>query len=156
MVAESLIFYSVDGICRATKCTRKSNTKGYCPTHYGRYKYGQDIDAPIVYRGANSRAIGRPNCTEMPEYQSYKNMLKRCYYPGHKNYKNWGGRGIAVCDEWRKSFWAFYDYIGERPSPKHSVDRIDNDGNYEPGNVRWATPKEQANNKRPMKKREKL
>jgi len=58
------------------------------------------------------------------------------------------GRGISVCDEWRNSFAAFHSYIGDKPTPKHSLDRINNDGNYEPGNVKWSTPKEQANNRR--------
>ena len=88
-----------------------------------------------------------------PEYRTWYGMIQRCTNPKVNNYKNYGGRGIKVCDEWRNSFQAFYDYIGPRPEPKHlySIDRINNDGDYEPGNVRWATAKEQANNKRNKK-----
>lgn len=77
--------------------------------------------------------------------------MLRCYYEGHPGYKNYGARGVAVCDRWRDDVRAFVEdierEIGPRPASK-SLDRIDNDGNYEPGNMRWATPKEQAANKR--------
>ena len=82
------------------------------------------------------------------EYVAWQRMNQRCHNPRYDSYKWYGARGIQVCDEWRKSFLAFYKHIGDRPSPKHSVDRINVNGDYTPGNVRWATWKEQANNKR--------
>ena len=75
-------------------------------------------------------------------------MLTRCHYPATNGYRNYGARGIAVCDRWRNSFADFLADMGEPPGPDYSLDRIDVNGNYEPGNVRWATSIEQAQNKR--------
>lgn len=83
-----------------------------------------------------------------PEYRAWRHMKSRCYNLNRKNNKNYFGRGIIVCDEWLHNPKAFMDYIGARPSPKYTLDRIDNDGNYEPGNVRWATPTQQIHNRR--------
>lgn len=84
-----------------------------------------------------------------PEYQAWKGIKRRCLNAKAKNYHHYGGRGITVCDAWRDSFAAFFAYVGPRPSPKHSIDRYpDNNGNYEPGNVRWATQSQQCRNTR--------
>lgn len=83
-----------------------------------------------------------------PEYNSWSQMKTRCLNPNDKRYSDYGGRGIKVCQEWTDSFEAFFKYIGEKPSKSHSLDRINNNGNYEPGNVQWATPLEQASNRR--------
>lgn len=88
-------------------------------------------------------------------YKVWSSMLNRCYYENKENYRNYGGRGIRVCDEWRYDFsrfyqWAMengYDYNAE--FAKCTLDRIDPDGNYEPDNCRWVDAKTQANNKRP-------
>jgi hypothetical protein len=82
------------------------------------------------------------------EYRAWVNMISRCENPKTPGWENYGGRGIAVCRRWRESVEAFYEDIGPRPSPQHSVDRIDNNGNYEPGNCRWATQHEQTRNMR--------
>lgn len=75
-------------------------------------------------------------------------MLRRCNDPKNKDYHNYGGRGIKVCPEWLNSFEAFFAHIGLKPDPSYSIDRIDVNGHYEPGNVRWADKWTQANNKR--------
>ena len=84
-------------------------------------------------------------------YARWTDMKSRCHNPEHRRYADYGGRGIAVCDAWRNSYQAYEDYIlelGPQPTPKHTLDRTDNDGNYEPGNLRWATPEQQRLNKR--------
>jgi len=88
----------------------------------------------------------------MSEYNIWKGMKKRCSNPKTPAYKDYGGRGIRVCDEWIKSFTSFFESVGPRPSLEFTLDRINNDGNYEPGNVRWATKIQQANNTRRNKK----
>lgn len=100
-----------------------------------------------------SRGIGRitHHMSDQKIYKNWQGMRKRCLKTYHKNYKDYGGRGIKVCEEWNESFQAFFDYVSQLPhfgEEGYSLDRINNDGNYEPGNVRWATHKEQSNNRR--------
>lgn len=89
------------------------------------------------------------------EYTAWRNMLKRCSNPKHPNYSRYGGRGISVCERWKTSFENFLADMGMKPQSavRLTIEREDNDGNYEPGNCKWATYKEQNNNKRPRKRR---
>ena len=91
------------------------------------------------------------NVSYSPEYKAWSSMKTRCGNPNNNRWKYYGGRGISVCNEWVNNFSAFFDHIGPRPSPVHSIDRINNDGDYEPGNVKWSTPSEQARNRRKKK-----
>jgi hypothetical protein len=86
-----------------------------------------------------------------PEYAAWRAMINRTTNKKVAHYHNYGGRGITVCDKWINSFEAFYADMGKRPSDKHSIDRIDNSGNYEPSNCRWATKSQQARNTRAAK-----
>lgn len=82
-------------------------------------------------------------------YNCWTQMKKRCECATNRAYHNYGGRGIKVCPEWSADFLSFARYIGEPPSAQHSIDRFpNNNGNYEPGNVRWATAKQQRANQR--------
>lgn len=86
------------------------------------------------------------------EYRAWSGIKIRCYRPKSIGYKYWGGRGILVCDRWLHSYENFLADMGLAPSEKHTLDRINNDGNYEPGNCRWATRKEQIHNRRCSRK----
>jgi hypothetical protein len=93
---------------------------------------------------ARSRTHGM---SRTPTYNAWRGILARCYSPGFIGWARYGGRGIAVCDRWRENFAAFLADMGPRPSPRHSIDRIDVNGNYEPGNCRWATMTTQQRNR---------
>lgn len=86
-----------------------------------------------------------------PEYRAWLGIKARCYHPTMESYKYYGARGIVMCASWLSSFEQFYADVGPKPTSKHSIERINVDGNYEPGNVKWATRKEQARNKRGTK-----
>jgi hypothetical protein len=87
------------------------------------------------------------NWEKTSEYHSWQAMWRRCTNPKHKSYADYGGRGIRVCDRW-KDFSKFLEDMGLKPGRGFSIDRIENQGNYEPGNCKWSTPKQQAGNRR--------
>lgn len=86
-----------------------------------------------------------------PEYEVWCGIKKRCHDPAYREFHLYGGRGITMADEWRNSFERFFADMGCRPTPRHSIDRINNDGNYAPGNCHWATPAQQVRNRRVTK-----
>lgn len=90
----------------------------------------------------------RHGMDKTPEYRCWAAMKNRCLNNRHKQYSHYGGRGITICDRWIESFNNFYADMGLKPSPKHSLDRIDNNGNYEPNNCKWSTSSEQNTNRR--------
>lgn len=82
------------------------------------------------------------------EYRAWSHIIGRCRNPGDGGWEHYGARGVCVSEEWAQSFEAFFAHVGAAPSPQHSIDRIDNNGHYEPGNVRWATSAQQSRNTR--------
>ncbi len=88
------------------------------------------------------------NLEHKPEYNSWRAMVARCNYPKYRRYDLYGGRGIRVCERWlgQNGFLNFLQDMGKKPTPRHSIDRIDSNGDYEPTNCKWSTQRQQMNN----------
>lgn len=128
------------GACSIPGCRKRARARTWCVRHYQHWRAHGD---PLRTRGTE-----RHGQYLSLTYRSWAAMLLRCTNPRTNGYENYGGRGIRVCDEWRRSYVAFRRDVGRRPSRRHTLDRIDPNGHYEPGNVRWATAKQQRHNRR--------
>jgi hypothetical protein len=117
---------------------------GSITTKYGGYIRNRSAVSCGCAMAASKRKHGM---SKSPEYKAWDNARSRCYRQKDPKYPLYGGRGISMCEEWRNSFEAFYADMGPRPTSKHSLDRVDGNGHYEPKNCRWATIEEQNNNR---------
>lgn len=142
---------SITTKCSIKNCTNKAHSKDWCAKHYKRWKMHGDVNT--VLREYHNKI-------KTTEYYSWGAMKSRCLNKNSSKYKYYGGRNIRICERWSKSFSAFLKDMGNKPSPEHSIDRVDNNGHYSCGkckeclnngwnfNCRWATRLQQTQNSR--------
>lgn len=123
--------------CLYEGCNNKPHTRGYCKKHYDKLLKSGKLEVIRKYHGYS----------DTPEYYSYNHMLGRCYNSNQWDYYRYGGRGITVCDKWKNSFVEFIKDMKDKPFKGAEIDRIDNDGNYEPCNCEWVSHKENGQHK---------
>jgi len=127
--------------CRCT-CGREIQTRSHELVNGSRKSCGCFARQRL---GNHNRTHG---LSRTPEYRAWLHLRRRCFAPSDIDYRYYGGRGISVHPPWRVDFTAFLAHVGPRPPPGHTIDRIDNEKDYEPGNVRWADSQTQARNRR--------
>jgi hypothetical protein len=125
--------------CSIEGCKGQNHeARGFCTKHYQRFRKHGD---PLKIKSATTHGM-----SFAPLYSTWLGMKHRCQNPKNPSYERYGGKGIKVCDRWLR-LKTFCSDMGDKPSAKHTLDRINSNGDYEPGNCRWATPEQQAINK---------
>lgn len=132
--------------CKINDCHGQVIARGWCRKHYNRYWFHGNAE----YEAPDWKTTHGYSKTS--EYKTWQEMRRRCTDRSAKSWKYYGGRGIKVCRRWLK-FENFIADMGRKPSPVHTIDRLDNNKGYEPGNCAWRTRKEQAANRRPAQMR---